>query len=289
MIRFEDVSFSYDLTPDRAVLQDVSFEAAAGSLTLITGPSGAGKSTLCNLIAGYAPHQFTGQLDGKVIVGDRNVADQSIGELAQDVGMVFENPFDQLTGATRTLFDEVAFGLENRGLGPEDISTRVLDSLRLVGLEEIYERHPRQLSGGQSQRLAIATVLAVRPKILVLDEPSSQLDPVGSDHVAGIVGDLLREGLTLVVVSHDLDRWLALADRLICLDGGRVHASGSPPEVMPDLLASGLIVQPPPGRIWHRLIQEGYLSADTDFPVKLDDLRVCLAEFVNWTSVDDRN
>ncbi len=275
-VRFEAVTFRYELAPETAALDHVSLELAPGSLTLVTGRSGSGKSTLCRLIAGYAPHQFEGTLEGSVEVAGLNVADRSIGELAEHVGVVFEDPFDQLTGATRTLFDEVAFALENRSRSPKEIARRVMNALEKVGLRELHDRHPRELSGGQCQRLAIATVLAVEPQILVLDEPTSQLDPIGSREVAALVAEMQRSGMTIVIVAQDLDRWLRHADRLICLEAGQLKASESPRRVLAELQDEGLFLPPPVTLLWKRLRAEGLLSRAPDPPLDLDELALAL-------------
>ncbi len=275
-IRFDEVTFRYELAPETAALDHLSLEVAAGSLALVTGRSGSGKSTLCRLIAGYAPHQFEGSLQGSVEVAGSSVADRTIGELAEHVGVVFEDPFDQLTGATRTLFDEVAFGLENRGRPPKEIARRVVAALEKVGLLELFDRHPRELSGGQCQRLAIATVLAVEPSILVLDEPTSQLDPIGSREVAALVADMQRAGLTIVIVAQDLDRWLPHADRLICLDAGQIRASGSPRRVLAELQDEDLFLPPPATELWKRLRAERLLPRDSDPPLDLEELAAAL-------------
>ncbi len=272
-IQFSDVTFFYQLEPERAALQNVTLSLEPGTLTVLTGLSGSGKSTLCRLIAGYAPHQFTGELSGSVVVAGIDVAASSIGTLAEHVGMVFENPFDQLTGTTQTLFDEVAFALENRGVDPDEIITRVMSALYKVDLGDIYDRHPRQLSGGQSQRLAIATVLALRPEILVLDEPTSQLDPVGSEEVARLVEEMSHSGMTILIVAQDLERWLYLANQFICLKDGAVQALGKPRQVLPRLLDSGLFIPPPTALLWRRLRDEGLIPPESAFPLRLGELQ----------------
>ena len=271
-IRFSDVTFRYELSPKLDALHQVSFEVPPGTMTLVTGLSGSGKSTVCRLIAGYAPHQFEGALSGTVEVAGLNVARHSIGKLAGHVGMVFENPFDQLTGATQTLFDEVAFALENRGVRPGEIKQRVLAALDEVGLARIYDRHPRELSGGQSQRLAIATVLALRPEILILDEPTSQLDPVGSTEVADLVATMLQSGMTMVVAAQDLNRWLRLASSMICLGGGEVIAQGDPRRVLKETLEGGFYLRPGPAEFWRKMKAAGLEMPAAGPPLSLEEL-----------------
>ncbi len=272
MISLENVSFTYQHQPEIPALTDFSLQIEKGEMVVLAGLSGSGKSTVCRLIAGYAPHQFVGTLEGTVTVNGIDVPESSIGELSQHVGVVFEDPFDQLTGTTQTLFDEVAFALEHRAVDPDEIAGRVIDALTKVDLGEIYDRHPRQLSGGQSQRLAIATVLALEPAILILDGPTSQLDPVGSEEVAGLIEVLRNTGMTIVVVAHDLERWLYMADRLVCMDDGRVTGNGVPRDILAGQLHSGLLLPPAASLLWDRFRAEGVLSTDASIALTIDEL-----------------
>ena len=271
-VHFQAVTFRYELTPDVHALDGVNLELSAGSLSLVSGPSGSGKSTLCRLVAGYAPHQFEGTLDGSVQVAGLDVAAVSIGALAEHVGVVFEDPFDQLTGATRTLFDEVAFGLENRGRPADEVAGRARAALERVGLGAIYERHPRELSGGQCQRLAIATILAVEPSVLVLDEPTSQLDPVGAREVANLVAEMRGSGMTIVVVTQELDRWLPIADQLICLKAGRIRAQGSPRRVLAHVENMDGLLPPASWTVWRALRARGLVDRDSEPPLDVTEL-----------------
>ena len=161
LIEFDDVSFAYRTQPDdESALDGVSFGVDEGSFLGITGPTDAGKSTAGRAIAGYVPHFFDGEFGGTVTVGGQDTTDTTIGELSDEVGMLFEDPFDQLTGSSTTVFEEVAFGLENRGMPKDEIIDRVRESLDTVGLADQLERNPQQLSGGQTQRLALASILA---------------------------------------------------------------------------------------------------------------------------------
>lgn len=251
-IAFEDVAWKYR-TGDGLALSGVDLEIESGSFVGVTGPSDAGKSTLCRLIPGYIPHYFDGDLEGSVRVGDRDVSEASIGELAERVGMLFENPFDQLTGASTTVIEEVAFGLENLGYPREEIIERSVESLRRVGIEELIDRNPQRLSGGQSQRVALASVLAMAPDVLVLDEPTSQLDPHGADAVFDIVADMKKQGYTVVVVSQRLDRLAPHLDRLLVVDEGEVVHDGASEEVFTMPGIDELIDVPEAVRVGRRL------------------------------------
>jgi energy-coupling factor transport system ATP-binding protein len=232
LIEIEDVTFSYSAQPEAPALHGLTCRIEQGSFVGITGLGEAGKSSFCRLIAGYIPHFFDGDFSGRVRVDGIDTRETTIGELSSKVGFVFENPFDQLTGASLTVLEEVAFGLENLGLPRREIESRATESLDQVGIGHLLDRHPLRLSGGQSQRLALASVLAARPEIFVLDEPTSQLDPLGAEEVFGVAADLHRRGYTVLLVSQDLDRLAVRADRLIVLDDGRVRWDGDPREVL---------------------------------------------------------
>jgi energy-coupling factor transport system ATP-binding protein len=251
-IDFEEVAWEYR-TGDGLALSGLDLGIDSGSFVGVTGPSDAGKSTLCRLIPGYIPHYFDGELEGSVRVGERDVSEASIGELAESVGMLFENPFDQLTGASTTVIEEVAFGLENLGYPREEIVERSVESLRRVGIEELIDRNPQRLSGGQSQRVALASVLAMAPDVLVLDEPTSQLDPHGADAVFDIVAGMKEQGYTVVVVSQRLDRLAPHLDRLLVVDGGEVVHDASPEEVFTTPGIDELVDVPEAVRVGRRL------------------------------------
>jgi energy-coupling factor transport system ATP-binding protein len=232
LIEIEDLTFSYSTQQHEPALRNLSCSIEQGSFVGITGLAEAGKSTFCRLIAGYIPHFFQGEFSGRVNVAGKDTRETTIGELAEWVGFVFENPFDQLTGASLTVLEEAAFALENMGLAREQIRLRAEKSLTQVGMEDLKDRHPQQLSGGQSQRLALASILAVQPEVFILDEPTSQLDPLGVEEVFDVISDMHTIGNTLIVVSQDLDHLALRADRLMVIDKGEIKWDGEPREVL---------------------------------------------------------
>jgi energy-coupling factor transport system ATP-binding protein len=232
LIEIEDLTFSYASQQHEPALRNLSCTIEQGSFVGITGLAEAGKSTFCRLIAGYIPHFFHGEFSGRVNVAGADTRETTIGELAERVGFVFENPFDQLTGASLTVLEEAAFALENMGLAREEIRLRAEKSLSQVGMEDLKDRHPQQLSGGQSQRLALASILAVQPEVFILDEPTSQLDPLGVEEVFDVITDMHRGGNTLIVVSQDLDHLAIRADRLMVIDKGEIKWDGEPRKVL---------------------------------------------------------
>jgi energy-coupling factor transporter ATP-binding protein EcfA2 len=283
MIAFEDVSFAYRTQPDDAALDGVSFDIERGAFVGITGPTDAGKSTTSRAMAGYVPHFFDGEFSGRVVVDGQETTDTTVGELSDTVGMLFEDPFDQLTGAATTVFEEVAFGLVNRGLPKSEVLDRVAESLETVGLADQLARNPRQLSGGQTQRLALASILALDPELLVLDEPTSQLDPQGTDDVFDIIAGMESE-YTVVVVSQDLQRLASSLDRLIVLDGGTKRYDDEPNEVLARDEISQLVHVPTTVRIGRRLRDEGLVAESEPLPLDFD---AAVAELDDHVRTDD--
>jgi len=212
-------------------IKDVSIKIEKGEFTLITGPSGCGKTTLCRCFNGLIPHFYQGELKGEITVAGLRVQEHPTYELATHVGMVFQNPENQLFALS--VEKDVAFGLENLGVPREEIRKRVDWALKLTGIYELRERPPTELSGGQQQRVAIASVLAMQPEVIVLDEPTSFLDPLGAKKIFEVIYDLNRKlGITIVLVEHRLDLTAKYADHIIIMDGGKVMLDGEPHEVL---------------------------------------------------------
>jgi len=273
LIDVSDVTFTYRVQPDEeTALDGVSLEVTEGSFVGVTGPSDAGKSTLGRLLASYVPNYFEGALEGSVTVGDHDVTETSIAEMSDTVGLLFENPFDQLTGASSTVFEEVAFGLENKGVGREELIETTAEKLRLTGIEHLYDRNPQQLSGGQSQRVALASMLAMEPEVLVFDEPTSQLDPHGTEEVMRVVASLADEGYTVVVVSHDLDRLGHHLDRLVVMNEGSIVADGRPQELFRDADGDDPYELPDAATVGKRLRALGKVPGDEPLPLTLEDV-----------------
>lgn len=260
--RFQEFGVTYD-TASTPSLTGLTLELHSDRLTLVTGPSGSGKSTLARVLAGFIPRLLNGDIEGSAEVLGNDVESSPPNSITESIGMVFDNPFDQLTAATRTVFDETAYALENEGLPTAEIVDRVLGALEVVGLAGMAGRHPRRLSGGQSQRLAIACALAQQKPILVLDDPTSQLDPTGTAEVVSMVKRLRREHTTVVLVAQDLTDWLAIADRLVILDGGRVTGDGDPASLLaePEPLA-GHVMIPRYVAVWAELRSRGIELGD---------------------------
>ena len=216
-------------------LSDVSLEIAPGSVVGVVGANEAGKSTLCLLVAGLAPATIGGRLDGTVEIDGLSTAGARPTELAQRCGILFQNAETQLSGTAATVWEEVAFGPRNLSLPLHEIVERTEGALAALGVEELGPREPGRLSGGQAQLVALAAVLAMRPAYLVLDEPTSQLDPQGTQLVADALRQLAHEtGAGLLVVEHKTDLLASITERCLVLAAGRVVAAGSSAEILAD-------------------------------------------------------
>ena len=227
MIRIEALSVRYGA---HKALDGVSLAVAPGECVLVTGPSGCGKSTLARALNGLIPHTIPAETAGRVVVGGRDTASSSVAELATTVGLVFQNPATQLFNLT--VDDEVAFGPRNLGLAEDEVAQRAESALAATGIEHLRGRSTRELSGGERQRLAIASVLAMGPRILVLDEPTASLDVRSTREMAATLRRLHSEGVTMVIIEHRLGAVAHLAERTVILEGGQLVADGPTDEVL---------------------------------------------------------
>ena len=228
-LKIEDYTFSY-LVSDAPALDNISLEIAKGEIALLAGHSGCGKSTLLKSIVGLIPHMYSGSWSGKVIVDGIDVASARISDMAKKVGFVFQNPENQIF--MFSVERDIAFGLENLGLPRGEIRERVDWALSLLGIQKLAYIPPHELSDGQKQRTAIAGVIAMKPTILILDEPTSLLDPHTAREVIGIVKNLNKTlGITVIIVEHRLDIISSIASRIVIMDSGRIVANDTPKRV----------------------------------------------------------
>jgi len=270
IIKVEGLKYKYPDTENLA-LNDISLNIEAGEFIGVIGRNTSGKSSLCFALSGLIPHFFKGAYGGKVIVDGLEVRHSDINELVANVGIVFENPFSQMTGSKYTVFDEIAFGLENMGVDRTEMIGRINSSLELLDITSLKDKNPFDLSGGQMQRVAIASVIAMRPDILILDEPTSQLDPKGSEEVYKVVENLTKEGITIIMAEQKMDKIAEYADRIILLDGGRLIDFDCPSKIFSrDDLDEFGVEAPVVTRI-AKAIQ--FKNPKTnDYPVVLDEL-----------------
>jgi len=230
LITIDHVTFYYAGT-EKPALNNVNLKVYRGDSLLITGPSGCGKSTLCRLLNGLIPHFFSGRLEGEVNVLGYDIRKTPTHVLARHVGMVFQNPENQLF--LSSVEKEIVFGLENLGLPREEIKKRLEEVIELLDLGNIRDKPPYELSGGQQQKVAIAAVVAMGPEVMVLDEPTAHLDPLSSKEVLDLVFKLNHElKVTVILVEHKLDMTASQVSRMLIMNEGKVILEGNPRDVL---------------------------------------------------------
>ena len=229
--KIENVNYKYPLE-DKQVLKNINIEIKKGEFWAVIGKNGSGKTTFCNMLRRFVPDFYKGELTGKIMLEDKELKDYSQKELVQKIGFVFQNPFTQISGVKDTVFDEIAYGLENLGLEKEEIISKVEKILKMLEIEKLRDRNPYDLSGGQKQRVALASIIAMDPDILVIDEPTSQLDPKGTEDIFKIINLMANEGKTIILVEHKLELIAEYAQNILVLDEGEIILSGKAEEVL---------------------------------------------------------
>ncbi|WP_066073318.1 energy-coupling factor ABC transporter ATP-binding protein [Neobacillus soli] len=270
----EGLKYKYPLA-EALALNDVTFHVEQGEFIGIIGKNSAGKSTLCQALVGLVPHFYKGAYGGKVIVDGLEVKNRSIADISLKVGMVFQNPFSQVTGSKMTVYEEIAFGLENIGIPRSEIIDRIDSVLNLLKIEQVKNHNPFDLSGGQMQRMAIASIIAMKPEILVLDEPTSQLDPAGSEEVFQAIQSLSKQGITVILAEHKMEKVAQYCDRVLLLNDGKIVDFATPEKIFSreDLEEQG-ISAPVYTRVCKAL---GVKKTGTDeYPVTLEDAEKAL-------------
>lgn len=268
-IIMRDVTFAY-AGSRKPALAEIDLKIKSGEKVLISGHAGAGKSTLCYCMNGLVPHFFPGELTGEILVSDLETRRRSISALSQIVGLLFDNPVSQLL--CPTVEDEVAFGPENYGLLPEEIRSRVKRYISSVRLEGYEARNPYTLSGGEQQECAVAAVLAMEPKVLVLDEPTSRLDPLGTSQVLYTIFELTsQKGHTLIIVENKVEDILPLVDRFIVMKEGKIAFDGKPSEAldMAETVTKAGIRLPQVSELFHMLRNRGHKVSK--IPISLEE------------------
>jgi len=244
-LRLEGVSYRY-AGSTAAVLSGVDLVIERGEVVGLVGANEAGKTTLCLVAAGLAPATIGGRLEGTVRIDDLDTAAARPFELAQRCGTLFQNPATQLSGTARTVWEEIAFGPRNLALPLAEVVARVEEAVRTLAIGDLVRRDPGRLSGGQAQLVALAGVLALRPAYLILDEPTSQLDPQGTRLVGDALASLAsRSNVGILVVEHKTDLLAGLATRVAVIEAGRLVAGGPAPGTLADDRLPGWGVQPP--------------------------------------------
>ena len=268
-IDLKGVNYSYSLGEGHSLkaLKNLTFSIEKGSFVALVGMNGSGKSTLSKLLNGlFLPTNKSGQVivdgintkevDDSKKKGDKGENPVTVFDVRRKVGIVFQNPDNQ---AVATMVeDDVAFGPENIGLSREEIVERVVSALEGVGMSEYADRPVSKLSGGQKQRVAIAGVLAMRPEVIVFDESTAMLDPIGRREIMSIAKELNKQGITVIMITHNMDE-AALADRIIVLQKGEIVLDGTPKEVFKEDVSKYGLVLPPATQTANTLIEKGFI------------------------------
>lgn len=261
ILEIDELSFRYPDSAKRAV-SGFNLGVGEGEIVVLAGPSGCGKSTLLRAVNGLIPHMYTGEYSGDVRVAGESVKQTSMRDLAQKVGFLFQNPENQIF--MFTVERDIAFGMENLGVPREEMRERVDEAMRLLGISHLAQRAPHELSDGQKQRVALAGVLAMKPQLVILDEPTSLLDPMTASELVALVAKLRSElNTTFVVVEHRLDLLVKVADRIVVMHDGRKVLDGTPPEILFGDQAEGFGVSVPAvTRAQKMLAREGMVKQD---------------------------
>lgn len=276
IIEIKDLSYSYP-GASKPSIDGVSLKIEKGEFVLITGPSGCGKTSLCRCFNGLVPHFYQGELKGQVTVAGQDISKQQTFDMAKYVGLVFQNPENQLFALS--VEKDVAFGLENLGMPREQIRERVDWALNLTGIYDLRERSPHEVSGGQQQRVAIASVLAMQPEIIVLDEPTSFLDPLSAEKIFEVIYKLNREqGITVVLVEHRLDLTAKYTNHLIVMEKGKIRLEGNPRDILYSEETSNIGVGIPKATLLYKLLKQEGFNVNKQTPLSSDELADQLLE-----------
>jgi len=276
LIETRNLSYTYP-GATKPSISDVSLKVEKGDFVLITGPSGCGKTTLCRCFNGLIPHFYQGELKGEITVADKDVTKHQTHEMAKHVGLVFQNPENQLFALS--IEKDVAFGLENLGFSREEMRKRVDWALNLTGIYDLRERSPHEVSGGQQQRVAIAAVLAMQPEIIVLDEPTSFLDPLSAEKIFQVIHELNQTlGITVVLVEHRLDLTARYANHIIIMDEGKVRSDGETRQILSNEETRLIGVGIPKATLLYEMLGKEGMNLGGVTPLSPDEMAKLLLE-----------
>ena len=212
-LKLENVNYKYPLE-EKNTLQNINIEIKKGEFWAVIGKNGSGKTTLCNILRRFVPDFYKGELTGKITLEGKELKDYSQKEIVQKIGFVFQNPFTQISGVKNTVFEEIAYGLENLGIERETIISEVEKILKLLEIERLRDKNPYNLSGGQKQRLCIARMLTTKPEVLMLDEPCSSLDMKNVLIIEGLLKNLSQR-YTIIITTHNEEQAKRLGGRIV--------------------------------------------------------------------------
>lgn len=248
VVEVKDFSFSYDTSDGESqqnAVENVNFQVRKGEFFCIIGPNEAGKSTMCNALVGLIPHFFQGNMNGDITILGENTKDTTVADLTSKIGLVFQDPFNQLTYTTTTVAEELAYGLGNIGVPREEMQKRVNRVAKTMRIDHLLQKNPLELSGGQVQRVALGSVFVMNPGIIVLDECTAQLDPLGSKEIFDIVKDLNGQGITVIMADNDMERVAEYSDHVLVLHDNKQATWGETKDVFSNLNFSSFDLRPP--------------------------------------------
>jgi len=291
MIEINNLNFSY-FGKNSEALKDINLKISKGEFVLLTGLSGSGKSTLIRSINGLIPNFYGGRISGSVKALNLNVFENKPRNLAQKIGMVFQNPENQLF--MNNVESELVFGLENINLSKNEIKSRLNETIELLGLELLRKRAISSLSGGEKQKVAIGAILAMQPEILILDEPTSELDPKSAEEILQVVQNLNKKlGITVILIEHRIDRVIEYVDRLIIMKDGQIIQDGKPKQIYNEENNSNIFFVPPVIKLFleirkHKNLLLKYNIIPNDIPINVYESSKILKEFFENLKVDER-
>ncbi|HZQ09621.1 MAG TPA: ATP-binding cassette domain-containing protein [Anaerolineae bacterium] len=269
-VEVQDLTFQY-MGASQPTLREINLTIRRGEIALLIGPTGAGKSTLYHCLNGLIPNLIRGRMGGRVRVAGLDTSEHTVPELAQKVGIVFQDPEIQIFSLS--VRDELAFGPENLGLAKQEVLNRIQAAAHAIQLQDLLDREPARLSGGQQQSVAVGSVWSMLPEVVILDEPTSNLDPEGSVRVLELVKRLNQEyGKTILLAEHKIDEVAALADQVFVLDRGQIVLQGTPQQVFgePAVLHELGLVAPAAAELTHRLKAYG-IPLEGELPITIED------------------
>ena len=232
-IILKNVNYQYPLE-EKEVVCDFTYCFEQGKVYGLIGENESGKTTLCNIIRGFIPELYRGKLEGEILINGRKISSYDSGELASIVGYSFQNPFVQISGVKDNVYEEIAYGMENIGVPREQMIKRVDELVKMFHLEELVDKNPYELSGGQKQRVALASMIALDPEVIIMDEPTSQLDPKSTEDIFEIVNILKKQGKTIILIEHKIDLVAEYCDSILLMHQGELVMHGDAKNVLTD-------------------------------------------------------
>lgn len=232
-IVLKNVSYRYPLE-EKQVVRNFTYCFEQGKVYGLIGENESGKTTLCNIIRGFIPELYRGKLEGEILINGRKIDTYGSGELASIVGYSFQNPFVQISGVKDNVYEEIAYGMENIGIPRERMIERVDELVKMFHLEELVDKNPYELSGGQKQRVALASMIALDPEVVIMDEPTSQLDPKSTEDIFEIVNILKEQGKTIILIEHNVDLIAEYCDSILLMHNGELVMHGDSKDVLTD-------------------------------------------------------